>query len=114
MTEYNLNRNAGAFGPVKLLDASTSTGDVGLAELPAPMSNWSLQVVAGSTDAQVLLQGSLTSDPDDQITTLATFSSTDPSGTLISVTGKPATNVRALLDDGASSGGASAWVCGTP
>jgi len=114
MTQYNLDRHSGGLGAVQLLNASTSTGDTGTAELPSPMSNWTLQVVAASTNAQVLMTGSLSTDDDDQVTTLLTFSSTDVSGSLISVTGKPATNVRVLLDAGASSGGASAWVAGTP
>ena len=114
MTKYALNRNAGSFGPVKLLENATSSGTLGTAELPTAMSNWTLQVVAASTDAQVLLRGSLSTTAADHITTLLTFSSTDPTGTLISVTGKPASQLSAILDAGASSAGINAWIAGTP
>lgn len=105
----------GGVGPVQLLDGSSSTTESESVRLPAPMSNFGLQVVATSTSVTVLLQGSVQSSSAASKTTLVTFAaSSDGSGDTLFITGKPVSQVSATITGGTSSGGASAWFSATP
>ncbi len=113
--QYGFVGKGGGVGPILLLDGSSSTDESEAARLPAPMSNFALQVVAASTDVIVLLQGAVASSSDAIKTTLITFAkSSDATGDTLFTTGKPVSQVSATLTAGGSSGGASAWVTATP
>lgn len=117
MAKVGVHGQAAGFGPYTMLSGSTSTGDTGDADLDAAFSNWTMQVVAGSCNASVLLKGSLSTS--NFVTTLLTWSASsggggEASGDMLSVTGKPASNVQAILDAGASSGGVVVSVAATP
>lgn len=97
----------------KMLSATTSTAEGTRVVLDRPVSDFGFQVVAGSTNASVTLAGAVASSSDATLTTIATFArSSDASGTTLFVVSKPVTQLAATLTAGASSGGASAWVCG--
>jgi hypothetical protein len=113
MPKTRLTRGGG-IGPMKVLDAATATSEsYARYDLQQPMSNWALQVVTGSSDATVLLQGSIASSSDASFATLLTWSS-DTSGVTVYASTSPASSIKAVLDGGASSGGISAWVSGSP
>ena len=99
----------------KLLSATTATSTGTRLVLDRPVSRFGLQVVAASTDATVLLKGSVATSSDATLTTIATFArSSDGSGATVWVVGKPVSQVAAILTGGASSAGASAWVSFLP
>ena len=104
----------GGVGPLALLAGATSTGPGASYELQSPVRFFGLQVVAGSTSAVVLLQGSIASSSDAPLTTLLTWSS-DVSGSILSVESTaPISRVAASLEGGASSGGLRAWFSASP
>lgn len=117
----HLERRVG-IGPLKSLDGGTATSVAGIRyKLDAPMSDWGLQVVAGSCNAAVNLELSLASTGDTAVTTTAiSWASSsngagDATGSILWSTAKyPATEFVAILDAGASSNGVNAWVVGTP
>lgn len=99
----------------QLLNATTATSTGTRLVLDRPVAKFGLQVVAASTDATVLLKGSVATSSDATLTTVATFArSSDASGATVWVTGKPVSQVAAILTGGASSDGASAWVSFLP
>ncbi len=98
----------------KMIDASSETGAHRQHELTEVLKDWSLQVVATSTDVLVTLD--LSPDPstgatfDAALTWAATGSQV--SGDIVTLADTPAKNIRCTLVSGASSDDASAWVCG--
>lgn len=117
MPNFGILGQGGGIGPIKLLDASSSTDESTVASLPVPMSQFGFQVAAGSSDAICLLQGSVAESTDDSTrTTLITFdmSSDGSDGATQFVTGKPVSQLSATITGGASSGGLSAWFSATP
>ena len=83
-------------------------------DVPSVLSDWSLQVVAPSTDVVVALDLTL------QATSGATFfaalewaaSCGLSDGDIVSLANTPARQVRATLSAGASSNAASSWIAG--
>ena len=116
MANYGLNGQGGGVGPIPLLVASTSTDESGTASFPAPMSRWGFQVSVDSSDAIVVLQGSIASSSDAPKTALITFdlSSDGTDGATQFVVDRPISQVSAVITAGASSGGLSCWVSGSP
>jgi len=99
---------------ILLLDAATSTGSSNWKKLGGTFGSFALQGVAGSTGAVILLEGRLTEDSTSPVTLVTFDRTTDPSGTVKFAAGTPVAEVRATLNAGASSGGASAWMAATP
>lgn len=99
---------------IKLLDGVTSTGEGSWVKFDGAYRRFALQGAANSTAAVIILQGRLTGD-STAITTLATFSRTTDGVSAIkySTGGQPILEIRAVLNAGASSGGASAWAAAT-
>ena len=116
MPNYGLNGQGGGVGPIPLIEGSSSTDESGTASFPAPMSRWGLQVAAASSDVIVVLQGSIASSSAATKTALITFdmSSDGTDGGTQWVADRPVSQVSAVITAGASSGGASCWVSGSP
>lgn len=98
----------------QVLSASTSTGAGTEFDLQTPLSDWSLQVVAASTDTIVTLDLSLQSSSGAAFESKLTWSNAagQASGDIVSLSSTPGRQVRATLEAGASSAGASAWIAG--
>lgn len=108
-------------GPVKSLDGAASTGAGTRYRLEAPMSDWGIQVVSNSCNVSVTLEAALGTTADSTTrTTLITWAASSAggaqaSGEIVWSTAKyPATEIVAVLDANASSGGTDAWIVGTP
>lgn len=96
---------------------TTSSGGGTEFELDTPLGDWSLQVVSGSCNLKVLLEGTLGSSSDASFATLATWESSsagggEASGDMVFATDKPAWRIRASVDANSSSAGSSAWIAG--
>ena len=108
----NIGHDGRGFG-LKIL-ATTSTAEGTRVVFDRPVSDFGFQVTVGSTDATVVLAGSVATSSDATLTTMATFAkSSDASGATLWLTGKPVMQVAATLTGGASSA-ASAWIAARP
>ena len=78
------------------------------------LSDWSLQVVAPSTDVIATLDLSLQSSSGATFFAALTWASTggQADGDIVSLANTPGQQVRATLSAGASSNAASAWIAG--
>jgi hypothetical protein len=103
-------------GPFTLLNGTSSTAEGEALVLPYPMSQFGFEVVTGSSDAIVTLNGSVASSSDSAKAVLLTIdmSSDGVTGVPQFVTGSPVSMLTATLTSGASSGGATARVVAAP
>ena len=108
--------SAGAFGPVMLFDATSSTDDAPSFTLNTPCRFFSLQVEGASTSITVNLIGNI--NPSTSSTgaglTLITFSSGTLGGVLSTESTGPISRVSGTFTGGASSGGMTAWFSAAP
>ena len=114
-----ISRSQTGTGVFKSINGTTSTGDGIVKTFDTAYSNWAMQVVSGSCNAQVTLQGSLASSSDASFTTIITYLSSsagggDASGVTLFATSTPVATVKAVWDTNSSSGGLHAWIAGTP
>lgn len=113
--------HSGGIGPLKSLDASTSTGEGTRHAFDAPLSRWGLQVVGNSSNASVSLGVSAATSSDATLTTLMTWAASSGGGSTAETSGQtiwstdafPACQVAAVMESNASSG-VTAWVVGAP
>lgn len=104
-----------AVGPLVSLSGSSSTGDGTQYVFDYPLTNFGFQVTGASTTLVVLLQGAIPSSSAASFTTLLTWAASSmTSGEAMWGSAKPVTQLKAVLNAGASSGGASAWIVGAP
>lgn len=111
---------AGGVGPLQSLAAATSAGEGTRYNLPAPMSQWGLQVVAPSCNVSVALQLGCAASSGSWLTTVLTWAASSGGGgtvsgnTVFSTAPFPASVCAANLLTNASSGGCWAFIVGVP
>ena len=98
----------------QLLAGASSHGARTGYDLVTPLSDWSLQVVAASTDVIVTMDLSLQSSSGAAFESKLTWATTagQASGDLVHLSTTVGRQVRANLTQGGSSGGVSAWFAG--
>ena len=109
-----LNHQPGAGVNAVGFTAATSAQSGTEYDVGSVLSDWSLQVVAPSTDVIVTLDLSLQSSSGATFFAALTWATTggQADGDIVSLADMPGRQVRATLSAGASSNAASAWIAG--